>query len=456
MKRLLFPGLFFSAFCMTGAEEPVPVISPPPPQAVIRALPVPSPAALPEHSPEEAMINAPRAGVVNEREAIAQLQIFLDQKHFGPGKIDGRWGEFTGKALNYYEKVNGLPLTRVINSWAEVGNHLPMEDVYPIYTTYTITADDLKQIGSIPRSYAEQAKKKTMPYTSLLEFVSERFHSDPDFLRKLNSGMNLDGLKVGDTIRVPHVEPFKIEEVKEIAKLPERPELMNREIRINTKTKILRLMENEKILATFPITPGSGSLPAPPGIWKIVGVTVLPWFRRDESMLKRGVRSEEYYLIPAGPNNPVGVLWAGLSKSGIGIHGTNSPNSIGRSASHGCIRLANWDAIRFAEMITKGMTVKIDQPDEDPEADLVLPSVIVPATPSEFSSPVPVTSPLPVLAPPPATVAPPPSVPTAPAASIAPPPAALTSPSALVTPPPPVLANPPDARTPAALSPGSP
>ncbi len=417
MKRLLFIGLSFSAFCVAGAEQSVPIMSTSPAQPVIRALPLSSPTAPTENPPVEVMINAPRAGVVNEREAIAQLQIFLDQKHFGPGKIDGRWGEFTGKALNYYEKVNGLPFTTVITSWAEVGNHLPIEDVYPIYTTYTIAAEDLKQIGSIPRSYAEQAKKKVMPYTSLLEFLSERFHSDPDFLRKLNTGMNLDDLKVGDTVRVPNVNPFKIEEVKEIAKLPERPELMNREIRINTRTKILRLMENGKILSTFPITPGSSSLPAPPGTWKIVGITVLPWFRRDESMLKHGVRSDEYYLIPAGPNNPVGVLWAALSKSGIGIHGTNSPNTIGRSGSHGCIRLANWDAIRFAEMITKGMTVKIDQPDEDPEADLVPPSVTVPATPASYSSPTPDMHPSPALALPPAPVTSPPS---APAATVAP------------------------------------
>ena len=137
-----------------------------PAEAVIDAPPVPPPGLPPAPPAEEPVISAPRAGVVNEREAIAQLQIFLDQKHFGPGKIDGRWGEFTGKALNYYEKVSGLPLTREITSWSDVGKHLPMKDVYPIYTTYTITADDLKQVGSIPRSYAEQAKKKAMPYTS--------------------------------------------------------------------------------------------------------------------------------------------------------------------------------------------------------------------------------------------------------------------------------------------------
>ena len=59
-------------------------------------------------------------------------------------------------------------------------------------------------------------------------------------------------------------------------------------------------------------------------------------------------------------------MWIGLSKPGIGIHGTNSPQSIGRSSSHGCMRTANWDVIRFAKLITKGMTVIIEGPAPEP------------------------------------------------------------------------------------------
>jgi len=54
------------------------------------------------------------------------------------------------------------------------------------------------------------------------------------------------------------------------------------------------------------------------------------------------------------------VLWCGLDKIGIGIHGTSYPETIGRATSHGCIRLANWDAIKFSTMITAGMTVVIE------------------------------------------------------------------------------------------------
>src|SRR4029077_7496736 len=96
----------------------------------------------------------------------------------------------------------------------------------------------------------------------------------------------------------------------------------------------------DKIVCSYPITPGSTKLPAPIGVWKIVGIATLPWFRWDEAMLEHGYRSDNYFNIPPGPRNPVGILWMGLNKRGIGIHGTNSPNTIGRGASHGCIRLA--------------------------------------------------------------------------------------------------------------------
>jgi lipoprotein-anchoring transpeptidase ErfK/SrfK len=389
MNRLLAALLLLGSLSFGSGQEPVPS----PPLVSEPFVPsAPSAPAIPPRPPLEAEEPpVARAGVVNEREAIAQLQIFLDQKHFGPGKIDGGWGEFTGKALNYYEEVNGLPITTEITSWATVGDHLPMEDVYPIYTAYTITEEDAKRIGSIPRSYAAQTKQGRMPYTSLVEFLGERFHSDPNFLRKLNPTLNMDDLKVGDAVRVPNVEPFRIEEVKEIAKLPKREEFLNREIRINTRTKILRLMEDGKLVSTFPITPGSASLPAPRGTWRIVGITELPWFRRDDSMLNHGVRSSNFHMIPAGPNNPVGVIWMALSKSGIGIHGTNSPDTIGRSGSHGCIRLANWDAIRLAKMVTEGMTVKIDQPEEGPEPEIE--KAGAPATPTP--TPTPAASPAP-------------------------------------------------------------
>ena len=296
-----------------------------------------------------------RAEPVAERDVTTRAQIFLDQQLFGPGKIDGRPGEFFTKALKRYQKAHGLPET------GQVDANIPLDSVFPVYTIYTIQEGDLKYVGELPSKPAEQAKKKYLPYDSLLEFLTERFHCAPEFLAKINKGLNLENLKPGDQVRVPNVEPFKIEELPKQGNLPDRVEYKHRVIQINRAEKMLELMDGEKLIASVPITPGSGSgsTQTPPGNWKILGIAAMPTFRWDEGVLNHGVRTENFYMLPSGPNNPVGVLWIGLNKPGIGIHGTNQPQTIGRAQSHGCMRVANWDVIRLSKMITKGMSVVI-------------------------------------------------------------------------------------------------
>jgi len=344
------------------------------------------PPAAPQAAPSEE-IHVAKAEPVGDRELAVRLQIFLDQKNFGPGKIDGRAKEFTLKALARYEKAQGLPGSGIL----EEAEKLPLDSVNPIYTTYTVVAEDMNRIGDVPRKPEEQAKLKKMLYPSLLVFLAERFHSDPEFLAKINKGVDMEALKVGDTVFVPNVVPFKIETVKEIGKLPVVPEFKTRRIYIDTKEKMLDLKEGDKLLASYPITPGSEKLPAPAGTWKILGIATLPWFRHDEGVLNHGVRTNNFYNIPAGPTNPVGVLWCGLNRPGIGVHGTNQPFTIGRAGSHGCIRLANWDAIRLSTMITEGMTVVIDDGifvPKTPENQLSSnPPLTVPALPATKNAP---------------------------------------------------------------------
>jgi lipoprotein-anchoring transpeptidase ErfK/SrfK len=312
------------------------------------------PAASPHPSPPPKPSAAPQVPVAlpnYDEETSTKLQIFLDNNDFGPGKIDGRMGEFFRKALVHYKRAHGMPETGAVDQWL-------LEQVPETFTTFTIPPEAENFVGPTATKPSEQAKLKALKYGSLLELVAERYHSAEAFLKKLNPGLNLDALKPGDTVKVPNVLPFKIEDLHE-GFVPAKPAFSKRKVYVDTKERFLLIYDDRQLVAEFPITPGSTTLPAPLGMWKIVGIATMPVFRHDEGVLNHGEKTTEFYNLPPGPNNPVGVLWMGLNKPHVGIHGTNNPETIGRAASHGCIRTANWDAARVKELVSVGNTVSI-------------------------------------------------------------------------------------------------
>ena len=296
---------------------------------------------------------AARAILVTKRELTAQLEIFLDQQLFSPGMIDGLPGPAVTKALKRWQKARNLPET------GEVDANVPIDSVYPVYTYHTVKKEEMKFVGDLPGKTAEQATRKYLPYSGYADFLAERYHTNCEFLGRLNPKLRLGSLKPGDEVRVPNVEPFKLEEMPPTGNFAEDPAFANRRVVVTRKETMLDIYEGENLLASVPIAPGSSAHPTPPGNWRIVGIASMPTFRWDAGVLNRGVRTEKFYMLPAGPRNPVGVAWVGLSKPGIGIHGTNNPYSIGTFASHGCMRTANWDISRVSRMLTAGVTVEI-------------------------------------------------------------------------------------------------
>ena len=319
-------------------------------------------------------------------EAATRLQVFLDRANVSPGKIDGRYNDFTRKALSLYRESRGeqpQPTSRQSGRHANVApdvSGLDLASVEPVFVSYTVTEADVQSVGRLPSQVPEQAKLKFLPYRDVADAIAEKFHSDIHFLEQLNPH-KLKGLKAGDQLKVPNVEPFELASVKDIKpgsetasqaanEVEDQPETQaptpgesgasrNVATKVDTKTNMLGVFEAEKLIAAYPVTIGSAHNTSPIGDWKVRGISKLPTFRYDKEMLEHGERSGNFYMLPPGPRNPVGVMWISLNKKGIGIHGTNDPGSIGRAASHGCIRLANWDVVRLATKIKTGDNVSI-------------------------------------------------------------------------------------------------
>lgn len=292
--------------------------------------------------------------VPKDRDTILRIQIFLDKNLFGPGKLDGAIGEFTYKAVVNYNFAHGHSN---LYDWTPV-QAAAEKEVPVIFAAFKVREDLFKFINKdLPDDPAEQAEFPYMAYRSLSELVAERFHTDETFLAKMNPAKNIDTMKAGDVIVVPNIRSFKIEDVKPMQAFKEDKALSSNVIVVDTTERMAAVYtSDEMMVAAFPITPGKPQF-IPVGSWKVQTMMTTPSFRYDKQFLEEGVRGEEAHQLPPGPNSPIGIIWCGLSKSGIGLHGTALPRTIGRTRSAGCVRLANWDAIRLPSLIRPGSKV---------------------------------------------------------------------------------------------------
>lgn len=318
------------------------------------ALPVEAASAHLEHEPPDSPT----------RMELTRVQILLDRAGFRPGKLDGLGGEFTQKAADRYCAAKGLP----------PGSLLDLSSVPSPYREYTVTEEDRQWIGPQAHGPAAQEKLKAMLYGDLWELVAERFHCDLDFLRELNKTIPEDQIAPGSVLRVPDVGEFQLAEVQALEKKrrdeesarkaaspsPSPPQITPpTRLVLLRKERLIEVYEDNLLVACFPCTPGSSKTPVPLGKWKIIANILLPYFRWDKSVLDNGVRSDTAFNLPPGPNNPVGIVWMALNRTSVGMHGTPTPDQIGRNESHGCIRLSNWDAFSLSQLVEKGTPVEV-------------------------------------------------------------------------------------------------
>jgi lipoprotein-anchoring transpeptidase ErfK/SrfK len=270
-----------------------------------------------------------------------RLQVLLDRAHFSPGEIDGLPGENTSHALRAFRASHGL------REQSDLGPRTlkALEGVKPIPTLvpYTVAEDDTRgPFATIPNDLMEQAALPALGYQSPLEGLAEKFHVKPALLSRLNRGKDLS--TPGVEIQVPNVRD-------------DPPPKASKVVVSKNRHTLEAFNAAGRVVAEYPVTSGSQHDPLPIGTWKVMDITPRPAFYYNPDLFWNAPAADAKAKLQPGPNNPVGVVWIGISKEHYGIHGTPEPSLVGHAESHGCVRLTNWDAAELSKIVTVGTPV---------------------------------------------------------------------------------------------------
>ncbi|MBA70489.1 MAG: hypothetical protein CML30_16620 [Rhizobiales bacterium] len=298
----------------------------------------------PRRPNESQGMTAPATAKLSKAE-VANLQVFLDRAGMSPGVIDGRMGSNVEKALAAWTEAGGQKIDP--SDAEDIMDRLASGDGMA-FTTYEITPEDAAgpYVASIPADYSEKAKLERLAYTSTIEMLAERFHMDEDYLKEINP--DADFTRPGTRIKV--VAPGAKRKGKVASIIADKG-----------RKQVRGYDENGKLLVAYPATIGSSDTPSPTGTVEIKRIAHNPGYTYNPKVNFKQGENDKVLEIPPGPNGPVGNTWIALSKPTYGIHGTPEPSKIGKTASHGCVRLTNWDANELAGMVEPGVTVTFEE-----------------------------------------------------------------------------------------------
>ena len=291
-------------------------------------------------------------------------QVLLDAAGFSPGVIDGRNGSSFKQALKGFQEARGLNPTGEFNRATKLAL---LQANKPSVINVRLGPEDVvsNYVYPLPKKPEDQAQLKFIGYRNMLEKVAERYHTTPDTIVALNGPEAKIGL--GQTLKLPNVIPHFRDYSGVKPEYAHVMSVLNVEARapqgdhivVDKSDSALRVYDSgNKLVAQFPVTTGSAHDPLPVGDWKVTTYAFMPPFHYQPNLFWDVDDNKDEQKLAPGPNGPVGVAWLDLSKEHYGIHGTPEPSAIGKTESHGCIRMTNWDVLRLTRMLKPGFSAK--------------------------------------------------------------------------------------------------
>jgi lipoprotein-anchoring transpeptidase ErfK/SrfK len=278
---------------------------------------------------------------------VLEAQIALARRAISPGSIDGVLGSQTREAISVFQQLEGLPATGRLDS--NTCAQLTLDA--PLLMSYTVTTNDLARLQPLGKTWLEKSQQTALDYETELELVAEKSHSNPKLIEQLNPDVDWSNIAPGTVLKIPDVNyPAPKDKAAFVV--------------IHLDGKFLEAFGLEtNLLAHFPCSIAAKVEKRPVGELHVVVIAPNPNYTVDPELFPESPELQAIghkLILPPGPNNPVGVAWIGLNKTGYGIHGTPVPELIGRTESHGCFRLANWDAEYLMQLSWVGMPVFVE------------------------------------------------------------------------------------------------